>query len=187
MSNLLKLANFIWEKVKTGKEPKKSKKINKIEHSLLDLIAALDRFDFHLVTGEKVWSHLDVIHSPFQGKTILLQLWLFTIFHSIFCFFLIFTFSRFFWWTPCLRIAMKLSSKKIRHRSIEFLRTKTRTLLYFDGHLPPLLLSIMHIPILKLVISRPIIKLRLIISPYTVCNYALIISKCNSRLCRQFN
>ena len=46
--------------------------------------------------GEKVWSHSDVIHSPFQGKTILLQLWLFTIFHSIFRFFLVFTFSRFF-------------------------------------------------------------------------------------------
>ena len=31
-------------------------------------IAALDRFDFHLVTGEKVSSHSDIIHSPFQGK-----------------------------------------------------------------------------------------------------------------------
>ena len=44
-------------------------------------IAALDRFDFHLVTGEKVSSHSDIIHSPFQGKTILFQLLLFTIFH----------------------------------------------------------------------------------------------------------
>ena len=37
VSNLLKLANFIWEKVKTRKEPKKSKKINKIEHSKTSL------------------------------------------------------------------------------------------------------------------------------------------------------
>ena len=33
-------------------------------------IAALDRFDFHLVTGEKVSSHSNIIHSSFQGKTI---------------------------------------------------------------------------------------------------------------------
>jgi len=32
VSNLLKLANFIWEKVKTRKN-QKIKKINKIEHS----------------------------------------------------------------------------------------------------------------------------------------------------------
>jgi len=53
-------------------------KINKIEHTETSLIrpeiAALDRFDFHLVTGEKVSSHSDIIHSPFQGKTISFQL-----------------------------------------------------------------------------------------------------------------
>ena len=75
MSNLLKLANFIREKVKTRKEPKKSKK-NKHNRTFQNQlirpeIAALDRFDFHLVTGEKVSSHSDIIHSPFQGKTIL--------------------------------------------------------------------------------------------------------------------
>ena len=101
VSNLLKLANFIWEKVKMRKETKHRKKINKIEHSKTILwdrqeIAALDRFDFHLVTGEKVSSHSDIIHSSFQRKTILFHLWLFTIFHSIFRFFLVFTFSRFF-------------------------------------------------------------------------------------------
>ena len=72
MSNLLKLANFIWEKVQTRKEPKKiqeNKQIRTFQNQLIrPEIAVLDRFDFHLVTGEKVSSHSDIIHSPFQGK-----------------------------------------------------------------------------------------------------------------------
>ena len=58
VSNLLKLANFIWEKVKTRKEPKKieeNKQNRTFQNQLIrHEIAALDRFDFHLVTGEKV-------------------------------------------------------------------------------------------------------------------------------------
>ena len=77
MSNLLKLANFIWEKVKTRKEPKieENKQNRTFQNQLIrPEIAVLDRFDFHLVTGDKVSSHSDIIHSPFQGKTILSQL-----------------------------------------------------------------------------------------------------------------
>ena len=78
MSNLLKLANFIGGKSKNeerNKKPKKNKQIQTFQNQLIrPEIAALDRFDIHLVTGKKVLSHLDIIHSPFQGKTILLQL-----------------------------------------------------------------------------------------------------------------
>ena len=55
VSNLLKLANFIWEKVKTKKEPKKR------------------TFQNQLLRPE-IAAHSDIIHSPFQGKTILFQL-----------------------------------------------------------------------------------------------------------------
>ena len=71
VSNLLKLANFIWEKVKTRKEPKieENKQNRTLQNQLLrPEIAALDRFEFYLVTGEKVSSYSDIIHSPFQGK-----------------------------------------------------------------------------------------------------------------------
>ena len=64
MSNLLKLANFIWEKVKTRKEQKKSKK-NKQNQTFQNQlirpeIAALDRFDFHLVTRENWFHHIRI-------------------------------------------------------------------------------------------------------------------------------
>jgi hypothetical protein len=48
---------------------KENKQIQTFQNQLIrPEIAALDRFDFHLVTGEKISSHSDVIHSPFQGK-----------------------------------------------------------------------------------------------------------------------
>ena len=48
------------------KKIEENKQIRTFQNQLIrPEIAALDRFDFHLVTVEKVSSHSDIIHSPF--------------------------------------------------------------------------------------------------------------------------